>query len=54
MRHLAIALFSLASLAVAGQASAAPIHHHKPVCHIEHKKVKVHGHWVVKNIKVCR
>ena len=52
MRKIALAaLFAVSSVALSGQAFAAP--HHK-VCRIEHKKVHVHGKWVVKNVKICR
>ena len=52
MRKIAIAaLFAATSIVTSSQAFAAP--HHK-MCRVEHKKVHVHGHWVVKNVKVCR
>jgi hypothetical protein len=31
-----------------------PSHPHKQVCHFERTKVKTHGRWVVKTVKVCR
>jgi hypothetical protein len=52
MRKIVLAtLFAVTSVVASGQAFAAP--HHK-MCHVQHKKVQVHGHWVVKNVKICR
>lgn len=48
------AVFAASAIVASGQASAAPRHHHKPVCHTEHHKVKVHGKWMVKAVRVCR
>ena len=48
------AIFAVSTIVVSGQAYAAPRHHHKPFCHTEHHKVKVHGKWVVKNVRICR
>ncbi|WP_337268626.1 hypothetical protein [Oryzifoliimicrobium ureilyticus] len=27
---------------------------HRKVCHVERHKTRVHGHWVVKTVRVCR
>ncbi|SCB27764.1 hypothetical protein GA0061101_105369 [Rhizobium lusitanum] len=48
------AIFAASTIIVSGQASAAPRHHHKPICHTDHHKVKVHGKWIVKTIRVCK
>jgi hypothetical protein len=48
------AILAASTIIVSGQASAAPRHHHKPICHTDHHKVKVHGKWIVKTIRVCK
>jgi len=48
------AMFAASAIVASGQAYAAPRHHHKPPCHTEHHKVKVHGKWIVKAVRVCK
>lgn len=52
------AIIVVSTIIVSGQAFAQPIDHahtrHAHVCKVEHRKTKVHGKWVVKDVKVCR
>jgi hypothetical protein len=56
---LAAVALSMAGIAAPSVASAADHHHHMSRhhhrhCHFVKKKVRVHHHWVWRNVKVCR
>ncbi|MGG6893640.1 MULTISPECIES: hypothetical protein [Rhizobium] len=54
---LASALALASVFAVSVPSEAAPMyhrHHHHHHCQMKKVKHKVHGHWVVRNVRVCR
>ena len=54
---LASALALASVFAVSAPSEAAPMHHrhhHHHHCYMKKVKHKVHGRWVVRNVRVCR
>jgi len=58
MKNLILAsAVALASVfAVSAPSEAAPMHrhHHHHHCYMKKVKHRVHGHWVVRKVRVCR
>lgn len=52
---LASALALASVVAVSATSEAAPMHHrHHQHCYMKKVKHRVHGHWVVRSVRVCR